>query len=166
MEHAATPAVPYLVHMRDIPEGPGRKFATLIRDARRGLGWTQEDLVEQSGISRSTLIRWEGGDVKSPDQDQVRKLCMTLGLDPREAVVALGYVTREEMQLPPAPPRIDPTLAKIARLLANKDIPDNVRALLRRHVKAALDIWLETHAVPSPKDPAEHSERRPVKQQR
>lgn len=78
----------------------GEAFANLIRDGRRAKGWTQDRLVEESGVSRSTVLRWEGGDASRPDPDQVRAVCIVLGIDPRRAAVALGYLTPEEIAPP------------------------------------------------------------------
>lgn len=75
----------------------GEAFANLIRKGRRAKGWTQDRLVEESGVSRSTVLRWEGGDASRPDPDQVRAVCLALGIDPRRAAVALGYLTADEV---------------------------------------------------------------------
>lgn len=75
----------------------GEAFANLIREGRRAKGWTQDRLVEASGVSRSTVLRWEAGDASRPDPDQVRAVCLALGIDPRRAAVALGYLTADEV---------------------------------------------------------------------
>jgi transcriptional regulator with XRE-family HTH domain len=78
----------------------GEAFANLIREARRAKNWTQDKLVDESGVSRSTILRWESGDASRPDPDQVRAVCLALGIDPRRAAVALGYLTPEEIAPP------------------------------------------------------------------
>lgn len=75
----------------------GEAFANLIREGRRAKGWTQDRLVDESGVSRSTVLRWEAGDASRPDPDQVRAVCLALGIDPRRAAVALGYLTSDEV---------------------------------------------------------------------
>jgi transcriptional regulator with XRE-family HTH domain len=71
-------------------------FGELVRAHRKDLNMSLVYLAEQTGVSRSQLIRWEAGDVVSPDPPAVRKVCKVLEIDPRHAVVALGYMTREE----------------------------------------------------------------------
>jgi transcriptional regulator with XRE-family HTH domain len=78
----------------------GRAFAALIKDARRSRGLTQEQVFETGVVSKATIIRWESGKAERPDPDQVRALCRFLGVDPAEAAIALGYLTREELSPP------------------------------------------------------------------
>ncbi|MBO3736594.1 helix-turn-helix domain-containing protein [Actinoplanes flavus] len=100
----------------------GERFAALIRRARKEAGVSQEDLSEATGISRSQLIRWESGKVERPEPEAVRAVCSALEIDPREAAVALGYLTHDEVFAPfkPLPRKLqqilevleDPTLSK------------------------------------------------------
>jgi transcriptional regulator with XRE-family HTH domain len=74
----------------------GLRFGQLIKDARIKAKMSQDDLATASGVSRSTIIRWESGKAERPDPAQVRAACEVLRVDPREAAVALGFLTREE----------------------------------------------------------------------
>jgi transcriptional regulator with XRE-family HTH domain len=76
---------------------PGQSFADLIGNARRAKNLSQEDLESASGVSRSTLSRWERGLADRPEAEHVRAVCRALGIDPRRAAVALGYLTQEEV---------------------------------------------------------------------
>ena len=106
-------------------ETPGQRFAAAIRAARVRLGMTQDDLAEEADIGRATLLRWEGGDVSRPEPEKVRRLFRILQLDPREAPVLLGFLTREEMGLPPEPPRVfDVTTEEVIQILQDPNIPD------------------------------------------
>lgn len=84
---------------------PGARLARVLREARHRKGWTQDDLVAESGVSAPTIKRWELGTAERPDPELVRAVFHALDLDIREAPVILGFVTREEMGLPPEPPR-------------------------------------------------------------
>lgn len=75
----------------------GEQFARLIRDARLRKGISQDALAEATGINRSTVIRWEGGEAVRPEPDQVRAVCKYLGIDPRQAAIALGYLQPEDL---------------------------------------------------------------------
>lgn len=107
------------------PDQRGHDFAQLLRAARKNKGWTQEDVIDESGVSRSTYLRWEAGKVERPDPEQVRAVCRTLGIDPREAAVALGYITREEIGLDPEPPRMfDATVEEVIQILQDPKVSD------------------------------------------
>jgi transcriptional regulator with XRE-family HTH domain len=92
----------YVGPMPNEVQDRGKAFAELIRKARQDRQWTQDRLIEESGVSRSTLVRWENGRAERPDPDQVRALCRALGIDPRLAAVALGYLSEEDIR-PPGP---------------------------------------------------------------
>lgn len=103
----------------------GQRFAQAIRTARAQKGWTQDDLVEESGVSAPTIKRWEGGNSERPEPELVRRVFRALGLDPREAAVILGYVTREEMGLPQEPPRrFSVTVEQVIAILEDPEVPD------------------------------------------
>jgi transcriptional regulator with XRE-family HTH domain len=112
------------------PDERGKAFAKLITEARHRKGWRQEDLVAATGISRRTLSRWEGGDAERPDPEQVRAVCLALGVDPREAAVALGYLTADEIgPVDPRPP-LDPEEVEILTILRDRRIPSHQKAAL------------------------------------
>lgn len=104
---------------------PSRRLANLIRGARHRARLSQEELADEAGVGRATISRWEkGSETRFPQPDSIRKVVTVLGVDPREVVIALGYVTRDEMGLPPEPPRvIDPVLADVVDMLADPTVP-------------------------------------------
>lgn len=107
------------------PEQRSHDFAQLLRAGRKAKGWTQEDVIEEAGLSRSTYLRWEAGRVERPDPDQVRAVCRVLHIDPREAAVALGYLTREEIGLGPEPPRMfDATVEEVVQILQDPSVSE------------------------------------------
>jgi transcriptional regulator with XRE-family HTH domain len=115
----------YLVHMRDTDDSRDVTFGAMVRAARAAKGWTQDDLVEESGISRTTISRWERGDGGRYDPDQVRAVFKALGLDIREALVLLGFVTREEIGLPPQSPRMfNATTEEVIAILEDPTVPE------------------------------------------
>ncbi|MEU7980546.1 helix-turn-helix transcriptional regulator [Micromonospora sp. NPDC049081] len=75
----------------------GQAFAALIVAARRRHGLTQDDVIVRSKVSRSTLLRWEAGDATRPNPDHVRAVCNAVGVDQRDALMALGYLTTDEI---------------------------------------------------------------------
>ncbi|NIL65014.1 helix-turn-helix domain-containing protein, partial [Salinispora arenicola] len=82
-------------------------------------------VIEEAGLSRSTYLRWEAGRVERPDPEQVRAVCRVLTIDPREAAVALGYLTREEIGLGPEPPRMfDATVEEVVQILQDPAVSE------------------------------------------
>lgn len=114
----------YLVSMSD----DYHPFAQMIRDGRKARGWTQEDLIEASGVSPATVARYEGykpGSRPHPEPENVRKIFNALGVDPREAAVVLGYLTRDEIGLGPTPPRVfDASVEEVISILQDPDVSD------------------------------------------
>ncbi|MDG4791919.1 helix-turn-helix transcriptional regulator [Micromonospora sp. WMMD1102] len=110
---------------------PDRKdaFANLIKQGRQQRGWRQEDLVAASGVSRRTLTRWEGGDAERPDLDQVRAVCIALGIRPIDAAIALGLLDADEIDQPPPPPT-DPRADELLDVLQDTRIPTAAKEAL------------------------------------
>lgn len=140
--------------MPDIPDGPGKDLATLIRDARQAKGMTQEQLEAASGVSRQTIIAYESGRAVSPRGDYVRPVLLALDVDPREGAVALGIVTREEAGLPAERIQLDPVLADVHRMVTDKKIPKAKRDNLLMGVRAALDVWIDGNRIKAPTEAA------------
>jgi transcriptional regulator with XRE-family HTH domain len=108
----------------------GKAFAKLIIDGRQKRSWRQDDLVAASGVSRRLLTRWEGGEAERPDPEKVRAVCLALGIDPREAAVALGYLTEDEIA-PAKPARpLDPEEQEILEILRDPTVPSAEKAPL------------------------------------
>ena len=100
-------------------------FANLIRTAREAKGWSQEQLEQATGtggahVSVSTISRWERGQAGRPEPEHVRKVCKALGIDPRRAAVALGYLTEDEIG-PPLP--LDPKVKAVLDMIEDPALP-------------------------------------------
>ncbi len=119
MTQAGKPFIPYICAMPDASWN--QDFATLIRNARQERDWSQEDLENESGVSRSTLSRWERGLSDKPEPAHVRAVCAALGIDPRRAAVALGFLTAEEVAGPPA--LLDPEIEEVLAILQDPTTP-------------------------------------------
>lgn len=122
------------------PDERGKAFAKLITEARHKKGWRQEDLVAATGISRRTLSRWEGGDAERPDPDQVRAVCLALGVDPRLAAVALGYLSADEVggAVPERQP-LTPEEEEVLEILRDPKVPSAAKEPLIDHLRFLRD---------------------------
>lgn len=78
------------------PSGSVAEFAALVTGARKGRRLSQEALEELTGVSRSTLSRWERGLADRPTPKNVRALCAVLDIPVPIALVALGYLSKNE----------------------------------------------------------------------
>lgn len=106
----------------DVPER-GRNFANLIREARRNKGMTQQQVIDGTGMSKTTIIRWESGNAERPDPDQVRTVCAFLDIDPRRAAVALGYLSPDELGSPDVAGRtLDPAILEVIEALEDPNV--------------------------------------------
>lgn len=152
--HDGEPAEPYGVGVPDIPDGPGKHLATLIRDARVAMGWRQDELADAAGVARQTIIQYESGRAANPEGPRVRAVLRALDLDPREATVILGFVTREELGLPPKERPLDKTVAEVQQMLDDQKIPQRQRDNLLRGVRSALDLWFDLVRIKPPREAA------------
>jgi transcriptional regulator with XRE-family HTH domain len=122
---------PYRVPMSPAASDRAREFGYLIKDARERLGWSQDELADKAGVGRATAQRYERGDLGKtgfPDLAVARKLFKALGIDPREIAVVLGFVTREEIGLPPEPKRVfAPTIEEVIAILEDPKVSDEVK---------------------------------------
>jgi transcriptional regulator with XRE-family HTH domain len=72
--------------------GKHETLAARIRELRQVLGWTQQDLSRESGLSRSYISRLEMGDIALPSNDRLRALSGALGASPDDLLQAAGYI--------------------------------------------------------------------------
>jgi transcriptional regulator with XRE-family HTH domain len=128
-------------------EDPRARFARVVREARDQKGWGQDKLAEESGVSRPTIQRWENARTGTPDPDNARRVFQALGLDPRLIPVVLGYVTDEEMGLPPQPPRVfTATVEEAIRILDDPQVPASAKAEWLRFLQFRAQEAAETQA--------------------
>lgn len=110
-------------------------FAEFILAARQRKGWTLHELAQRSGVPVAVLSRWESGRTLDPHPDQVRAVCLALGVDPRLAAVTLGHLAPEHASQAP-----DFTVEELVGMLKDRRVPDtlkmriidSLRALQRR----------------------------------
>jgi transcriptional regulator with XRE-family HTH domain len=139
---------PYFLPVTSPDRTRGAAFAALIREARDRKRWTQDRLVEESGLSRSTILRWEGGQVVNPKPDELRAVCTALGINPRRAAVALGYLTDEDLE--PSTElreRLPADLEEVIEILRDPRIPSVAKEALMGYLRQ-----LHTEAGGTPSD--------------
>jgi len=67
-------------------------LANRLKELRRALMWTQQDLSIASGLTRSYISRLEMGDIALPSSEKLRALAQALGTTPDDLLQAAGYI--------------------------------------------------------------------------
>jgi transcriptional regulator with XRE-family HTH domain len=100
----------------------------LLRDER---GWTKADLAKRSSLDPSSITRFEQG-TRSPDRATVIQISNAMALpvvDRDRLLAAAGY--RSDVW-------DDPRLVELSQILADKDMPDDVRDQVRSVLDMAI----------------------------
>jgi len=71
------------------------EFGERLRTLRKARGWTQADLGNASGLTRSHISRLEAGDIQLPSRDRLHRLAQALGTTPDDLLTAAGYRIEE-----------------------------------------------------------------------
>lgn len=72
--------------------GKHMSLANRLKELRRAVGWTQQDLSGASGLTRSYISRLEMGDIALPSSEKLRALALALGTTPDDLLQAAGYI--------------------------------------------------------------------------
>ena len=71
----------------------------IIRNRRKELHMTQEDLGRIVGTTKATVSRWESGDIHKMKESTIRQLCNTLSLDRMLFAQREEVLTQEEADI-------------------------------------------------------------------
>lgn len=105
----------YVVRMRNTDSGD---WATLVKAGRLAARLSQQALADAVGVSRSTVLRWEGGSQKPENAEVVAKLAEVIREDYNRLMRAAGLALEAE-GAPEPDPRLrgldpnDPVLRRI-----------------------------------------------------
>jgi transcriptional regulator with XRE-family HTH domain len=133
-------------------ERPGQRLAALFRSARIAGHLTQDQVIVESGVSEASYKRYERGDIDSPNPAHVVAICRVLGINPREAAIAIGFGTRDDFGLPPEEPPYPAIVTEIGRILADPALSAPARAALQHGVTETLRAWrmaMAAHGAPT-----------------
>lgn len=145
----------YVHDTRDTDDTLGRRLRTLIKTARLEREWTQDYLADLASVSRQTVMRYESGSAEAPRPNELRAVCAALEIDFRDMVIALGYITREEIGMPPRPSAVPLLLRDIARVLNAPEIAEADKAALLAMIEANFTFWSGViQRQPSPAEPS------------
>ncbi|MEU0078651.1 helix-turn-helix transcriptional regulator [Micromonospora tulbaghiae] len=103
----------------------GRRLAALLRQHRAARELRQEDVAERSGVSLSTINRWERGIIRNPVPTELKAVCRVIGLRPVAAWIALGAIDPEDVEDLPEPlPPASPTEAEAIAIIRDPNMSD------------------------------------------
>ena len=77
-------------------------FSQLIKSRREELGLTLEEVSRVVGVKKSTILRWENGEINNPRRDRIALLAAVLQLPPMELIketcgLPEDYPVRQEL---------------------------------------------------------------------
>lgn len=89
------------------------KLNVKIIALRKQMGWSQEDLAEQLGVSRQSVSKWESG-ASVPELERIIQLCDLFGLSADELI-------RDDAPVKPPHPKAEPEIDLIYPVLSQED---------------------------------------------
>lgn len=102
--------------------------------AARYRGLTDKDIETATGVRSSTFHRWKRGEVRTiPGLGTILRFCEGIGVDPKDAMTALGITG--ERDNPQPEPQMDPDLRLILRRLADPNTPETEKEFIRESLR-------------------------------
>ncbi|WP_030488167.1 hypothetical protein [Micromonospora chokoriensis] len=96
---------------------------------------TDKDIARVTGIGASTFHRWRRGEGRElPELEKVQAFCDGLGVSVVGAITALGLNPSVRDDPEPEPP-LPPEIRKILRTLADPNVADSDKLVLREMLK-------------------------------
>lgn len=109
------------------------RFAATLKAMREQARVSQSKLAERAGFDHSYVSRLESG-TRTPTREAVGQLALALGAHPSgqdELLAAAGFLPREVTSLLSE----EPELSQVLDVLRNERVPDEVRSLIRQHLR-------------------------------
>jgi transcriptional regulator with XRE-family HTH domain len=111
-----------------------------------------------TSATRSTYGRYERDEIDTPDPATVRELCEYLDVNTVDAFLALGWISREDLDKVIAGvgtvSEFADNLRKVAGVLNDPSVPRHYRAALDHTVASAYSLWENTVAMSEPREPS------------
>lgn len=99
-----------------------RSVHEIIKERRESLGYSLNELAEKIGVNRSTVMRWENGDIENMKRDKIVSLSEALKISP---AVIMGWEDIEE----PKVAKVSDTVKDINTLASQLDQSSQERLL-------------------------------------
>lgn len=104
--------------MPDRPDPPPASVAQIIRQWRLYMGWSQEDLERQSGVSQKTISSIESGKIDRPQDRTLRAIVEAIAAAAGSEPGTLLRYLKEAKETPPDPSEVSPFARAVDARLA------------------------------------------------
>lgn len=66
-----------------------------LKERRQELRMSLQDVADKVGVSKTTIMRWENGDIENMKRDKIEKLSSVLGISPLQILDIKRYQNQE-----------------------------------------------------------------------
>lgn len=107
-------------------EKPSAEFQERLKKLRQEMGYSVEELAQDVGVSKTTVHRWENGEIKNLRQENIGKLAQTLHTSPSN-LLGWGKTAEDDTEFDGCTPE-EQELIKLYRKasLADRDIVERI----------------------------------------
>lgn len=111
--------------------------ARAVRAAKDTHGWTQEEVANRAGFSRSTLQRWLAGEWKEdPKGGEIQAFCDALDIPTQIPLMILWPGKSRRAEVPEPIPLADPDFELVARRLRDPNVSDQEKFHIRETIRS------------------------------
>lgn len=111
------------------------EISAILKSRRETLGLSLDDVAKMVGVNRSTISRWENGDVENMRREKISKLADALKLDP---LVILGRKKPDLTKLD-----VEQTAAELIKMLDAEDIELIMQIKKTDDEKAKMKLYMK-----------------------
>ena len=116
-------------------------FKDTIRARRKELGLTLEEVGQIVGVSKTTIQRWESGEIKNQRRDKIVKLAQSLQTTPAQLMGWAETDTDLSSSLPQSNPNVNGQLENLFHEI--QQLPPDQQKNFLKMMRAALILFLE-----------------------
>lgn len=116
-------------------------FKDTIRARRKELGLTLEEVGQIVGVSKTTIQRWESGEIKNQRRDKIVKLAQALQTTPAQLMGWAETDTDLSSSLPQSNSNVNGQLENLFHEI--QQLPPDQQKNFLKMMRAALILFLE-----------------------
>ena len=116
-------------------------FKDTIKARRKELGLTLEEVGQIVGVSKTTIQRWESGEIKNQRRDKIVKLAQALQTTPAQLMGWAETDTDLSSSLPQSNPNVNGQLENLFHEI--QQLPPDQQKTFLKMMRAALILFLE-----------------------
>ncbi len=116
-------------------------FKDTIKARRKELGLTLEEVGQIVGVSKTTIQRWESGEIKNQRRDKIVKLAQALQTTPAQLMGWAETDTDLSSSLPQSNPNVNGQLENLFHEI--QQLPPDQQKNFLKMMRAALILFLE-----------------------